>query len=60
MRSYRLYPSQINTLKKITADLNAISQKHINEADVIKGLIALGGKTQPEKILKAISEAWGL
>jgi len=57
MHSYRLQPIDEDSLKKMLKDINAIrTGKIITETGLIRGLISLGAKTKPEKILKALKD----
>ena len=58
LKNFRLSPADILRLQKITAAVNQESERSISETAVIKGLIALGEKTDPIKLLKFIKEAW--
>ena len=57
IHSYRLYPVDENNLKTMLKAINKIrTGKVITETALIRGLISLGSKTKPEKILKALKE----
>lgn len=58
LKNFRLSPTDILRLQKLTATINQESERSISETAVIKGLIALGEKTDPIKLLKFIKEAW--
>jgi hypothetical protein len=58
LKNFRLSPTDILRLQKLTATVNQESERSISETAVIKGLIALGEKTDPIKLLKFIKEAW--
>jgi hypothetical protein len=59
MKSFRLFDSDIEKLRTITKEVNQFSTTRvISETSVIKGLIELGAKTSPEKILKSIKDAF--
>lgn len=59
MKSFRLFDSDIEKLRTITKEVNRHSSSRvISETSVIKGLIELGAKTKPEKILKSIKDAF--
>lgn len=58
LKNFRLTPTDIMRLQKITTAINGESERPISETAVIKGLIALGEKTPPEKLLKLIKEVW--
>jgi len=59
MKSFRLFESDIDKLRTITKEVNKHSATRvISETSVIKGLIELGAKTSPEKILKSIKDAF--
>jgi len=58
LKNFRLTPTDIMRLQKITIAINGESERPISETAVIKGLIALGEKTPPEKLLKLIREVW--
>lgn len=58
LKNFRLTPADILRLQKLTDAVNGESERPISETAVIKGLIALGEKTTPEKLLKLIREVW--
>ena len=58
LKNFRLAPADILRLQKLTEAVNGESERPISETAVIKGLIALGEKTAPEKLLKLIREVW--
>ena len=58
LKNFRLTPADILRLQKLTDAINGESERSISETAVIKGLIALGEKTQPAKLLKLIREVW--
>lgn len=58
LKNFRLTPADILRLQKLTDAINGESERPISETAVIKGLIALGEKTQPAKLLKLIREVW--
>lgn len=58
LKNFRLTPADILRLQKLTDAVNGESERPISETAVIKGLIALGEKTSPEKLLKLIREVW--
>jgi hypothetical protein len=59
MKSFRLFDTDIEKLRTITKEVNKHSTTRvISETSVIKGLIELGAKTSPEKILKSIKDAF--
>jgi len=59
MKSFRLFDTDIEKLRTITKEVNRFSATRvISETSVIKGLIELGAKTSPEKILKSIKDAF--
>ncbi len=58
LKNFRLAPADIMRLQKITDAINGESERPISETAVIKGLIALGEKTTPEKLLRLIREVW--
>ena len=58
LKNFRLTPADIMRLQKLTDAINGESEKLISETAVIKGLIALGEKTTPKKLLKLIREVW--
>lgn len=58
LKNFRLTPADIMRLQKITDAINGESERPISETAVIKGLIALGEKTTPEKLLRLIREVW--
>lgn len=59
MKSFRLFDSDIEKLRTITKEVNKQSATRvISETSIIKGLIELGAKTNPEKILKSIKDAF--
>ena len=58
LKNFRLAPADIMRLQKLTDAINAESERPISETSVIKGLIALGEKTTPAKLLRLIREVW--
>ena len=58
LKNFRLTPADILRLQKLTDAINGESERPISETAVIKGLIALGEKTPPVKLLKLIREVW--
>jgi hypothetical protein len=58
LKNFRLTPADIMRLQKLTDAINGESERPISETAVIKGLIALGEKTTPAKLLKLIREVW--
>lgn len=58
LKNFRLTGVDIMRLQKLTEALNEGSERQISETAVIKGLIVLGEKTNTEKLLKMIREAW--
>jgi len=59
MKSFRLFDNDIEKLRVIVQEVNKFSTTRVvSETSVIKGLIELGSKTSPEKILKSIKEAF--
>lgn len=58
LKNFRLAPADIMRLQKLTDAINEESERPISETAVIKGLIALGEKTTPAKLLKLIREVW--
>ncbi|MCB0195520.1 MAG: hypothetical protein KDJ65_26460 [Anaerolineae bacterium] len=58
LKNFRLAPADIMRLQKITDAINGESERPISETAVIKGLIALGEKTAPDKLLRLIREVW--
>lgn len=58
LKNFRLTPADIMRLQKLTDAINAESERPISETSVIKGLIALGEKTTPAKLLRLIREVW--
>ena len=58
LKNFRLAPADIMRLQKLTDAINGESERPISETAVIKGLIALGEKTTPAKLLKLIREVW--
>lgn len=58
LKNFRLTAADILRLQKLTDAINGESERPISETAVIKGLIALGEKTQPAKLLKLIREVW--
>lgn len=58
LKNFRLTPADILRLQKLTEALNGESERPISETAVIKGLIALGEKTPPSKLLKLVREVW--
>ena len=58
LKNFRLTPADILRLQKLTDAINGESERPISETAVIKGLIALGEKTQTAKLLKLIREVW--
>ena len=58
LKNFRLAPADILRLQNVTEAINGESERPISETAVIKGLIALGEKTAPEKLLKLIREVW--
>lgn len=58
LKNFRLTPADILRLQKLTDAINGESERPISETAVIKGLIALGEKTSPAKLLKLIREVW--
>jgi len=58
LKNFRLSPADIMRLQKLTDSINRESERPISETAVIKGLIALGEKTTPTKLLKLIREVW--
>ena len=58
LKNFRLNAADILRLQKLTDAINGESERPISETAVIKGLIALGEKTQPAKLLKLIREVW--
>ena len=58
LKNFRLTPTDIMRLQKLTEAVNGESERPISETAVIKGLIALGEKITPEKLLKLIREVW--
>lgn len=58
LKNFRLTPADILRLQQLTEAVNSESERPISETAVIKGLIALGEKTPPSKLLKLIREVW--
>lgn len=58
LKNFRLTGVDIMRLQKLTEAVNEGSERQISETAVIKGLIILGEKTNTEKLLKMIREAW--
>ena len=58
LKNFRLSPADILRLQRLTNVVNEESERSISETAVIKGLIALGEKTDPAKLLKFIREVW--
>lgn len=58
LKNFRLTPADILRLQKLTEALNGESERPISETAVIKGLIALGEKTPPSKLIKLVREVW--
>lgn len=56
LKNFRLTASDVQRLHKITAAINEESERIISETTVIRGLIALGEKTSPARLIKAIRE----
>lgn len=58
LKNFRLSPADILRLQRLTNVVNEESERSISETAVIKGLIALGEKTDPAKLLKFIRAVW--
>jgi hypothetical protein len=58
LKNFRLSPTDILRLQRLTNAVNEESERPISETAVIKGLIALGERTDPAKLLKFIREVW--
>lgn len=58
LKNFRLTGADIMRLQKLTDAINGESERLISETAVIKGLLLLGEKTAPEKLLKIIREVW--
>ena len=56
LKNFRLSNSDIQRLHQITEAVNRESEKFLSETAVIKGLLALGEKTSPAKLLKVMKE----
>jgi hypothetical protein len=56
MKTYRLDDEDLEKLKKITDDVNAIAPRKISETRIIRGLLHLGSKAEPEKIIECLRE----
>lgn len=57
-RSYRLRAADLERLSKIVEAVNELSTgRRITETDVLRGLIAMGGKTKPKQLIEAIRDA---
>lgn len=56
LKNFRLSDSDIQRLHQITEAVNSESEKFLSETAVIKGLLALGEKTSPAKLLKVMKE----
>ena len=58
MKAYRFQDADLVRLKKITAELNKRSNRHISETQTVRALIALGARTKPERLFKILREYW--
>ena len=58
LKNFRLSSTDILRLQRLTNAVNEESERPISETAVVKGLIALGEKTDPAKLLKLIREVW--
>ena len=56
LKNFRLSDSDIQRLHQITEAVNSESEKFLSETAVIKGLLTLGEKTSPAKLLKVMKE----
>jgi hypothetical protein len=56
LKNFRLSDSDIQRLHKITAAINGESEKFFSETAIIKGLLALGEKTNPARLLRVMKE----
>ena len=56
LKNFRLSDSDIQRLHQITEAVNNESEKFLSETAVIKGLLALGEKTNPAKLLRVMKE----
>lgn len=54
LKNFRLSDSDIQRLHHITEAVNNESEKFLSETAVIKGLLALGEKTNPAKLLRVM------
>lgn len=54
LKNFRLSDSDIQRLHQITEAVNNESEKFLSETAVIKGLLALGEKTSPAKLLRVM------
>ena len=55
-RSYRFDSEIKDILKEVLDNVNSISPKKISETRLIKALIIMGKKSNPEKVLQAARE----
>ncbi len=52
-RSFRLKEADIERLKAITKGVNDVSASRISDTNIIRALISLGMKINPDKVLNA-------
>lgn len=58
-KSYRLNQEDIERLRKILSSVNeCASSRFFSETDIIRGLLVMGEKTKPEKIISSIKESF--
>ena len=56
LKNFRLSDADLQRLRQITEAVNNEGEKFLSETAVIKGLLALGEKTNPARLLKVIKE----
>jgi hypothetical protein len=54
--SFRLTESDLSRLRKVSETVSEVGEKNISQTAVIKGLISLGERIKPERLLKIIRE----
>lgn len=57
LKNYKLNEVDLERIRKLVETVNEASHRKISETRIIQGLLLIGSRMSPEKLLKAINES---
>lgn len=54
LKNFRFDQTDIQNLKTITESINAIAERNVNETKVVRALLQIGTRLDPEQILETM------